>query len=111
MPSSRSRPISGRHGGNELNTAALWAYYFCVWDDGVQSGNLACTYVGDWGCWKHRENVFVDTGSTTLSMGTAVAPDNNGNRAYTFLTVDAGSPLPYEYTWQQALADGASASG
>ena len=89
---------------------APMAYEAWMWNDGLGSGNFDCTASKASGCWGHRHDILWRFGSSAvLAMGAAVGLGPNHGRAYAMILVggDAGYTPTYNYTWSQAVADGA----
>jgi hypothetical protein len=85
------------------------AYEGWMYDDGPGSGNVDCTSSDPSGCWGHRHDILWEFGPGALAMGAAAGTDSNGDPSYTMLLLQ-GSPSyspVYNYTWSQALANGA----
>lgn len=91
------------------NENIVLAYEGWMYDDGPGSGNVDCTSSNSSGCWGHRHDILWEFGPGALAMGVAAGTDNSGNPSYTQLLMQ-GSPSyspVYNYTWSQALANGA----
>ncbi len=85
----------------------LFAYYLWMYDDGYGGDNGDCTTPSSSGCWGHRDNVLAFSGASNLAMGDAIGTDTGGRNSYALELVVTAASVPYEYTWTQALADGA----
>ncbi len=91
------------------------ANYFYMYDDGVGSGNVDCTTVGQAGCWGHRKNIlsladYQKLYGGTLLMGAGEAYGtfaNNWASDTELLVLAAGPTPPLSYTWAAAVAAGA----
>jgi hypothetical protein len=90
---------------------ALFAYYFWMFADGYTGhpgvGNIDCPTPTSAACWGHRHGILAFASSTGDAMGDAAASDSHSRPVFALEIVQAQSALPYVYTWQQALADGA----
>ncbi len=91
-----------------------------MYNDGPGSFNVDCSSSGSAGCWVHRNDILANTAAAPLiapggyvwAAGAACVP----NTSMTFLSncdleyalVPAAS-LSYDFTWAQALAEGAGA--
>ncbi len=102
-------------GGNWASTQSpLQAVYGWMYDDGVGSDNVGCTETNQSGCWTHRDNLLgfqndINQFAGTLSFGAASVPGGGGNVSVTtFTTWSPDAPSDYYYTWDDALANGAS---
>ncbi len=61
--------------------SALFTYYYWMYDDGSDSGNISCTTADTSGCWGHRMNTLHDFGpGVQIVMGVGQGP--NGGTAY-----------------------------
>jgi hypothetical protein len=87
----------------------LYAYLAWMWQDGYPSANADCTSPTSSGCWGHRHGFFLDESSPNVVMGTSTGTINGSESSDAAIVVDyRGNALPaLEYTWTQALADGA----
>lgn len=95
------------------NENIVLAYEGWMYDDGPGSGNVDCTSSNSSGCWGHRHDVLWEFGPGALAGGVAAGTDNSGDPSYTMLLMQ-GSPSytpVYNYTWSEALADGAASAG
>ena len=98
------------------NGNPLGSNYFWMYDDGEGSGNIDCTPSNTAGCWGHRENIlglssYQATYGGTLLMGAAedTGASHGGWVSDTELIVLASGPVSaLDYTWADAVADGAS---
>ncbi len=83
--------------------SVLHANYFWMYDDGLNSGNVACTATDTAGCWGHRDNILLANPSVGcyLAMGAA-----STGLAYTEIFVDACGVAPTDQvlTWSHALS-------
>lgn len=89
------------------------AYEGWMYDDGPGSFNVDCSASNPGGCWGHRHDILWEFGPGTLALGAATGTDSSGNAAYTMLLMQ-GSPSyspVFNYTWAQAVADGAGSTG
>jgi hypothetical protein len=97
--------------GGLLNV--LDAYYQWMYVDGFPGLNVGCPSPAATGCWIHRHGVlFAFQPSVKLTMGVATAVDRAGDPVVGMLiaaTRHARGPGE-DYTWAQAVADGAGAS-
>jgi hypothetical protein len=89
----------------------VFAYEGWMYNDGHGSPNLDCTKGSSSGCWAHRHDVlwkFAKTGPA--AMGAAAGKDKHGTRGFAILLGRGNSRYhpKYAYTWDQAVADGAS---
>ncbi len=102
-------------GTTEAMPNAPMAYYDWVYDDGFGSGNVDCPTPGASGCWGHRRDVLAEFDpEATISMGAGASVGELGvgegliGGSFTMaLAGDLNPPPPYEYTWADALAEGA----
>ena len=88
------------------------AYEGWMYDDGPGSGNQDCTSSNPSGCWGHRHDVLWQfDGAGATAMGAAAGSYAAGTPSYAMLLVqgsDSAYQPTYDYTWTQALADGAN---
>ena len=90
----------------------LDAVYGWMYDDGFDSGNLACGHRGAAGCWGHRKGILDDFGSgPNLAMGAAIAvnrDNHSGDQGGTSMAVTlavANAPVQaFTYSWAQVEA-------
>jgi len=78
--------------GNPLEAMYLWMY-----DDGVGSGNRACTSAASGGCWAHRRTVLLALVCTQCVMGAGSA----GTSQAEIVVETQGTPA-VDFTWAQA---------
>ena len=98
------------------NGNPLGSNYFWMYDDGLNSGNVACTATDSSGCWGHRHNIlglsqYQSEYGGTLLMG--AAEDDSGSHGgwasdAEVLVLATGPVPPQIYTWADAVAAGAS---
>jgi hypothetical protein len=97
-------------------TSTLEAYFFWMYADGYESGNIDCKTPTDRGCWGHRQDTLwaipPEEGRPSpylYSMGAGTAIDAHGDPSYamTITGSAASTPPSYYYTWAQAVAEGA----
>ena len=87
---------------------ALLAYQGWMYDDGLGSGNLACTTRRSSGCWGHRHDILVDTGRAGWTMGAAAGRGRSGSRGYAMLASGShGHAAKVIYTWAPPRRAGA----
>ena len=110
---------TGNWAGGTTNATpnAPSAYYGWVYDDGPESGNVDCRTPGADGCWGHRRDVLYPFPSESeLSMGAGATMGElrrfgqgviGGSFALLIDGTGGAITLPYEYTWAEAVADGA----
>lgn len=104
---------------NVLGFTANWAgafpnlplaYEAWMYDDGPGSNNIDCTPADPSGCWGHRHDILweFDAGDV-LGMGAATGTDPTGAVGYAMVIAEGMAPFgsAYDYTWSQAVADGA----
>jgi hypothetical protein len=103
-------PLGGSNMAEDFPNV-LYAYAFWMYDDGPNSRNLACTQQNPGGCWGHRHGMFYLPAAPYLILGAAVGTDTKNRPAYAMVVVLEETALPLEYTWNQALADGAGPAG
>jgi hypothetical protein len=87
---------------------APMAYETWVWNDGLGATNPRCTRSDHSRCWGHRLSVLWEYGANA-AMGAAAGRGPSHHRGYTYLFVggNAAYKPAYNYTWQQAVEDGA----
>jgi hypothetical protein len=87
---------------------APMAYETWVWNDGLGATNPRCTRSDHSRCWGHRHSVLWRYGSNA-AMGAAAGSDSHHHRGYTYLFVGGNATYKphYNYTWKQAVEDGA----
>ena len=87
---------------------APMAYETWVWNDGLGATNPRCTRSDHSRCWGHRHSVLWRYGANA-AMGAAAGPGPSHHRGYTYLFVggNAAYKPAYNYTWKQAVEDGA----
>ena len=89
----------------------VFAFIFWMYDDGPGSGNAACAAQGGLACWGHRRTIIQESSVGNMIMGVATGTDTLGRPAYAMVMVLERLTVPLEYTWQQALKDGAGPAG
>jgi hypothetical protein len=89
---------------------AEFAYEAWMYADGLGSNNVDCTALNTSGCWAHRENILTAFGSGPLAMGAATGSGPGGVPGYAVTLVEGNSSYrpAYVYTWNDAVAAGAS---
>ena len=87
---------------------APMAYETWVWNDGLGATNPRCTRSDHSRCWGHRHSVLWKYGANA-AMGAAAGRGPSHRRGYTYLFVGGNSAYKpaYNYTWKQAVEDGA----
>jgi hypothetical protein len=88
---------------------ALGSDYFWMYDDGLHSPNMQCSYAGAPGCWGHRENVlgayyagaYCPRGAQIHAvMGASQLDTRTWSPSIAEITVNDCGPLPTMYfTW------------
>ena len=81
--------------------SALFTYYYWMYDDGINSGNISCTATDQSGCWGHRLNTLHNFGpGMQIVMGVGSGPNGgpsyHGQPAFTELyeSFASGDTLP-----------------
>jgi len=84
----------------------LEAIYYWMYDDGVGSGNVDCTYAGEEGCWGHRQNILLDLACQPCQMGTGYAPQGyQGYPSWAEILVDTSPGQAVDFSWSQVTPD------
>jgi hypothetical protein len=92
---------------------SLGAMFDWMYNDGLGSFNIDCTPTHTSGCWGHRDNILLNTSNSpgyTWVGGTACASESGISYfdSCTLLWVKVpSSSVSYQFTWAQAVADGA----
>jgi hypothetical protein len=80
----------------------LEAIYYWMYDDGVGSGNIDCTYAGEEGCWGHRQNILLGLACDPCDMGTGFAPGGyQGYPSWAEILVDSSPGQALDFSWSQ----------
>jgi hypothetical protein len=84
--------------GNPLEAVFLWMY-----DDGLNSPNVDCSYPGESGCWAHRDNILAPLTCSPCVMGSALASTSyEGEPSWAeLLTGVIGNPT-LAFSWSSA---------
>ncbi len=84
----------------------LEAIYYWMYDDGLGSANIDCTYAGEAGCWGHRDNVLLSLNCTPCVMGVGYNSSSyQGDPSWTELLVDTSGSPALDYAWSQVLPE------
>ena len=89
------------------------AMFDWMYNDGLGSFNIDCTSQNTSGCWGHRDNILLNLSANpgyTWVGGTACVPESGVSYfdSCTLLWVEVpSSSVSYQFTWAQAVADGA----
>ena len=92
---------------------SLGAMFDWMYNDGLGSFNIDCTTQNTSGCWGHRDNILLNLSNNpgyTWVGGMACAPESGISYfdSCTLLWVEVpSSSVSYQFTWAQAVADGA----
>ena len=97
---------------------AAGATFDWMYNDGPGSNNEDCTSQNSAGCWGHRDNILLNTGSGTWAapagytwVGGAACAPVAGISFFNSCTLEwvlvPSSSVSYAYTWAQAVAAGA----
>jgi hypothetical protein len=84
----------------------LEAVYYWMYDDGLGSSNIDCTFADMAGCWGHRDNILLEMSCGTCVMG--VGMDSTGwdnDPSWTELLVQATGAAPLDFSWSSVLPD------
>ncbi|CAG4926711.1 hypothetical protein [Acidithrix sp. C25] len=85
--------------------------YDWMYNDGLGSSNIDCSSVYSLGCWGHRDSILTTPPpGTSIVMGAASVTNGSFVSQGVLLVYVKGvvSPSAFTYTWDQALASGAS---
>ena len=85
--------------GNPLAMDYEWMY-----NDGLNSPNVACEFAGESGCWDHRQNILLDFSCGECLMGTGFDnSDQRGYSAWTEILVETSGSVEVDFTWSDVL--------
>lgn len=99
----------------------LGAMFDWMYNDGPGSFNVDCPPQGGSGCWVHRDDILLDTaegtwvapsgeiwvGGAACAFNSDTDPSYLDNCTLEWALVPTADAEAYDFTWQQALADGA----
>lgn len=123
---STNNDPNGLNVSGAINFASVWAedygdlgaMFDWMYDDGLNSANVDCTSTNTSGCWGHRNNILINTNTSSYSApsgytwvaGGSCVPESSvsyfNSCALEWVLVPTSS-VSYTYTWSQAVSSGA----